>query len=62
MDYTYTIVILKNVDTESEQLSYTQIMTMRDSLTKLPETPENLKIKLAFADAIISAINQKDPL
>lgn len=56
----YTIVILKNMDNDSHKLTYDQIKKLRDTINSFPDSPDGLMIKLAFADALIDAMNQKD--
>ena len=56
----YTIVIIKNMDNECTKLTHRQIIKLRDTINSFPDSPDGLLIKLAFADAIIDAYNQKD--
>ena len=56
----YTIVILKNMETDSHKLTFEHMSKLRDTINSLPDSEEGLMIKLAFADAFIDALNQID--
>ena len=56
----YTIVIFKNLENGCHKLTHTQIMKLRDTINSFPDTHDGLVIKLAFADSLIYANNQKD--
>lgn len=56
----YTVVILKNLDNDSHKLTHAQIMKLRDTINSFPDSPDGLMIKLAFADALVDTMNQKD--
>ena len=57
---TYSIVLLKNVDIDTHKLTHDQIRKLRDTIDSFPDSPDGLMIKLAFADAFIDALLQKD--
>lgn len=58
----YTIIIIRNLDNDSHKLTSEQINLLRNSINNtIPDSPDGLMVKLAFADALIDAMNQKGP-
>jgi hypothetical protein len=61
MSDTYTVVIIKNMDSPLvNKLTLNQLRKLRETINSFPDTEDGLKIKLAFADAFIDALNQID--
>ena len=57
---TYSIVLLKNVDTTTHKLTHDQVRKLRETIDSFPDSQDGLIIKLAFADAFIDALPQID--